>query len=483
MSTPERGSSYIHPAFEPSPMQRAMALRREINLQADRHVTHPFIVIKELRQARADNALKALEIQERYTTRYGYVGDLHGLDDETFAKLRKTLLTEGFDHIFFIGDIGGSASLARLQRLFYQGSDSPKDNKLWNRYQQLKKADVDEKTILHELKEGYLNLHAYELVLENHGRLSDQEAREQAERLADEEILQKILWAVKHKHYGHYVSDLSDQIITTLASDVESYYERFARMVAEIRLTTKAKVHVIRGNWDPRLPFDFEKGTEDPVPLVEQRRRFQDRKYFQEKGIEYYATVGFVETTDALHVLVPFDAVAKWIGEEGSLITPERLETYRRQVEEARLVNRTVIMVAHAVPAYRMHRKPSTIEGQVTEGNLRRLIGKLQPDEIVYGHEHFVRQDESGNYLHLDTKYRLYVLGEENVKDSGQDEQLADLDQKTEGVIATYVPISTENFSGVASLEVPKKVKNNRNRSNRRFDPFIVRPSCGFACH
>ena len=431
-------------------MRRAMGLRHAINETAGQLGTDPFIVAKEVRLAQTQNALKAREIEEQRVRRYGYVGDIHGLSDADFAKLRTTLAQENFDQVFFIGDIGGSEKLARLQRIFYQGGGGATDNQLWNRYQQLSKEGANDQTFLTELKPGYLNLATYERVLAKHGKLPEEKARQQAEELTDEQILAGIKKLAKYKHYGHYVSDLSDDIITTLATDVEGYYERFSHMVAELRLHTKAKVYTIQGNWDARLPFDFEAGTEMPVPLPEKKRRFNVGKFFADNGIVYFKTIGTVETNESVHILVPFDTVTKPAAHD-------TIAKLQKAISKARKDGKTIIMVAHAVPSWERHKKPSTGEGQLTETNLQKLVTDLDPDELVYGHEHFIRKDENGNPI-LDVKYR--VIKEKGKITIGENEKLQELGKKTSGTIASHIPIPGEPFNGIASVEIALQRKN-----------------------
>lgn len=460
---------FAHPEFTDSQlshMQKALLLRREIKFRADNLVTHPFAIIKELRLGRADNPLKALEIQEKYSEREAYVGDIHGLTDANFTKLRESLLVGAFDNVFFIGDIGGSEKLSKLQRLFYQGEDNLTGNKLYNRQKQLIAEGADDARLLEELREGYQNIHAYERELESHGKISAEEARRIAGDLPADKVLEGLKRIQRFKHYGHYVSNLSDQAIIELAADVESYYDRFAQLAAEIRFNTKAKVYVVRGNWDARLPFDFERDTEDPVALQPEKRRFQDGKYFEDHGIPYFSNLGTVVTQEAVHVLVPFDSVAQSVDVTGGILTSERVARIKAIVDQAREEKKRVTMVAHAVPAWEMHRKPTNSEGRESEKNLRTLISAFEPDEIVYGHEHVIRKDEKGNPLPLDTKYR-FMSNDGEISLSASDESLNELDQniKKGQILATYVPVPGEPFNGIASVDVPRwPVKDRRPR-------------------
>lgn len=452
---------------EASPMRNAVNLRQEIDRTADLLGIHPFAVLKEIRMGEAENALKAFNTQERYGERHAYVGDIHGLKDPEFAKLHQSLLNCGYDSIHFVGDIGGSDKLARLQRLFYQGGTESTDNLLYNRAKDLIREGADDKRLFLELQEGYRNIFAFEKELEHHGRLPEKKSRELIKELSDEAVLEGIKRVISYKHYGHYVSNLPEHAIATLALDVEAYYERFMHLVADLRLNTKAKVDVLQGNWDARLPFDFERGTENPIPLPAEKRRFKDKDFFEIHGIPYFTNVGIVETEKAIHVLVPFDAVAKEIDEEGGLVTSERVRSLKDQIENARKTGKIIIMVAHAVPSWERHHKPATGEGQTTEKNLLSLIGELKPHEIVYGHEHFFRRDADGELLPLDSKYQIIVNVASNTASvKEQDFSIKDLSAQADeqAVIATHLPIPNEPFSGIATKELIKRVRDQRPR-------------------
>ena len=437
-------------------MQSAMQLRREINAEANSRGVHPFNLIMEARLAQApDSALKQLEIKEKYMVRDGIVSDIHGLDDPEFHKLRDTLLTQRFDRIFFLGDIGGSPKLARLQKLFYES--------FFNRYKQMIKDGALDSQILDELKPGFFELISYEKSLESYEKRPKEEIVEEIAQISNDQLLEGMKKRGSYGHYGHYVSDQSEELISFLSADVEHYYERFTRLVAEIRLNTGTKVYLMEGNWDARLPMDFKKGTQSPEPLPLEKRRFNARTFFKEHGVPYFTNVGFVENDESLVVMVPFDSVAKAVGQEGSIVTEEKLEKYKKRVEKARSEHKTVIMMAHAVPAWEKHGKLATGEGEVTQRNLQALMGELMPDELVYGHEHFIRKDVQGNPIDVNKKYiARFDDGTMQISEDYLPEELSSVGQ---GIVNSHLPIPKEPFLGYASLEIPRwPVKNKRPR-------------------
>jgi predicted phosphodiesterase len=438
-------------------MDRALDLRREINQEADARGIHPFSLIMQARLAQApESALKQLEIKEKYMIRDGIVSDIHGLDDPEFQKLRDTLLTQRFDRIFFLGDIGGSPKLAKLQKLFYES--------FYNKYKQLAKEGAADEEILSSLRLGYTDLIRYERSLASFEKKPEEELNEEISQISDEEMLKGMKRRGSYGHYGHYVSDQSEEMIAYLSADVEHYYERFASLVAEIRLNTGTKVYLMEGNWDARLPMDFEKGTQKPEPLPPDQRRFQARRFFKDHGIPYFTNIGFIENEESLVVMVPFDTVVKSVGEEDSLVTPQKLEQYKERVESARKSDKTVIMMAHAVPAWEKHGKLATGEGEVTQRNLQALMTELTPDELVYGHEHFIRKNQDGEQIDVNSKY--IARYDDGTFQIGSDLSIEEIvNTESAATVNTHLPIPKEPFLGYASMDIPRwPVRNRRPR-------------------
>jgi Icc-related predicted phosphoesterase len=462
MISPETGH-FMHPEFQPvleqlpskaeDPYVNFAKIRKVIINAADMYSTHPLVVAKELQLSRVDHVLEAKEIENARTSRYAYVGDIHGLTDPDFTKLRETLTAGEFTQVFFLGDIGGSEKLSKLQRLFYQGGPELSDNQFYNKYNSMmKEPGANQEEAIDAVRPGYLNLRAYEIFLESIGSLSEEEAREHAQEemwaLPQEEIKQRILKALSHKHYGHYVSDLPVEAIISLQADVESYYERFMTMTREI----KAKgidVLVLQGNWDARLPFDFERNTDLPIPLSQDKRRFNPSVFFKRK-IPYFTQLGVVNSRDAVHIMVPFDTVA---GDISSTIGIYRLREIRTQIIEAKKSGKRVVMLAHAVPAWERHtNKLPTGEGKVTQDGLQNLIKFLKPHDVVYGHEHQKRSVE------VESIYKIRFADEIEI---GPEETLKELSVSNSGILAVPLPVPGQLEYGLATLELSRYGKGN----------------------
>jgi Icc-related predicted phosphoesterase len=483
MTEQKPGGHFMHPDFVPlidqvpqnktsDPRKNIGPLRKFINEAAQQHATHPLVVAKELQLARVDNQLEASTIERARTSRYGYVSDLHGLTDADFAKLRDTLVAGEFTQVFVLGDIGGSEKLTRLQRLYYQGGPTLEDNQFANKYKSMMtQPNANQDQAIDAVRPGYQNLRAYEIFLEANGKLTEEQAAQKAQEeigaLKPEEVKARILKALTHDHYGHYVSDLPDSAIISLQADVEHYYERFLTMAQEIR-SRGVEVFVIQGNWDARLPFDFEPNKPTAVPLPQEKRRFNPKEFFR-KRVPYYTTLGTVDSRDAIHIMVPFDTVADDINKT---IKPERLNEIKQRVEAARKAGKRVVMLAHAVPAWEKHSdKEPNKEGKTTQEGLQRLAVILGPDDLIYGHEHKARANAQAIY-------KMRPAGDK--VEIGPDQELKDLDKTPPGTQTVHLPIPEQLKVGVGSLEQARYGKgaprgNGGKQSPIRVDRPVVR--------
>lgn len=450
--------SSIAPKGAERPFVRTIKIKNAIYQTAEELGMHPRVVLKELRLARAQTKEEALGIERASVSKYAYVGDIHGFTEQKQAEIEEQLLAGNFEQVFFMGDIGGSVLLARLQKLFYQGGNSGSDNLMWNRYKALAEEaakegrEVDDQTILSQLREGYVNIASFERVLADPS-LSENQAKRQVSELSDEDVVAGVRWTVKHKHFGHYVSDLPESAIESLASEVRENYERFGKFAKQVKDETGAQVIALEGNWDLRLPFDFERDTEAPVALPIKDRRFYGADLLRQMGVNFVTTIETVETDNALHILVPFDPLTKPIDQD-------LLADLAIKLVEPSVKSKTITMVAHAVASWEMHgNKTPTGEGKITAENLMALVAALEPEQLVTGHEHFVRKDQNGQPMSADMKYIIYSNDGEIVSVSGDYSagDLTEIDKSQNtiklGTVVSPVPMAdqlTESRIGVA---------------------------------
>jgi hypothetical protein len=105
-----------------------------------------------------------------------------------------------------------------------------------------------------------------------------------------------------------------------------------------------------------------------------------------------------------------------------------------------------------------------TGEGEVTQKNLQRLVALLNPDELIYGHEHFMRKDQSGNHIDINTKFKLHKDYKGSIVVSS-DQGVNELDDSPSGTVVSFAPKPTEPYNAYSSRETPKwPVRNRRPR-------------------
>lgn len=449
-----RLDSVVSHVGEKPTLRRIGQIKSAISQTADQLGMHPLVVLQGVRVAQAQTAEQAIAIERERVHGYAYVGDIHGFTPAKQAEIEEPLLTGSFEQVFFIGDIGGSTKLARLQRLFYQGGNYPTDNLMWNRYSAMAKeaqasgSDLTDGVILSELKQGYFNIASFERVLAGKA-VSEEQARIQLSELSDGQILAGIKHIVRHQHYGHYVADLPEEAIETLSQEVIENYARFGYFAQAIREQTGAAVFALEGNWDARLPYDFERGVDKAIPLPIEKRRLYAADFLKEMGVNFLTGIDSVETIDSMHVLVPFDPLIKPIDEL-------ELEKLKADVERAKAGNKTITIVAHAVPSWEIHNGTPNAEGKTTAANLMKLIAEIDPDEIVYGHEHFIRKDRDGQLVSADAKYRILIEnGEARVEENMPVADLSNVEgSRLDGVLASPLPMSDQlSGSRIATSE------------------------------
>jgi hypothetical protein len=171
------------------------------------------------------------------------------------------------------------------------------------------------------------------------------------------------------------------------------------------------------------------------------------------------------------------------VGAEKGLVTTEKIKDIQKRVRAARRRGKTVAMMSHAVPDWTKHGKLPTGEGEITQRNLQRLVALLNPDELVYGHEHFMRKDQAGNYIDINTKFKLHKDSKGKIIVSS-DQAVTELDDTPTGTVASFAPKPTEPYNAYSVRETPKwPVKNKRPRGaggkaapirvGREFVPFV----------
>ena len=107
---------------------------------------------------------------------------------------------------------------------------------------------------------------------------------------------------------------------------------------------------MIEGNWDARTPIDFIPGVTTAEPLPLEQRLFRAKEFFEKNGVLFYNTLTTLDTETTLQILMPFDAITSFDNTK-----PETIEEIKTAVEWARKDNKSVVIVSHGQPNWRIH--------------------------------------------------------------------------------------------------------------------------------
>ncbi len=346
-----------------------------------------------------------------------YIGDIHGPDQSLLDGLVEAAKCAP-EALIFIGDVVGSRHLVELQRLFYDWLNNHSMNGLFR----ISPQATDEEILSYTgstppepaftLKNGFLKLRRYELMLAGH---QPEEIAAVISTLSDRDIAAEIRGYAKYVHYGHYVSNLSNQVRENLASGLR---ESARRLLTSIKMMQErgTQIAIMEGNWDARTPIDYVPGIPAAVPLPVEQRPFHAKRFFQEHGVNLYSSLATLETTGTLQVLLPFDALINFARLPGS-----QLEEVDQQVMKARGLGKCVIVVAHGEPNWQIHHlldkqaEPTGEHVRIIEG-LTKALGRIAPDEVVYGHMHTPLVDGEGKQRHINCKYLLEIRDDGTVE-------------------------------------------------------------------
>ena len=234
-------------------------------------------------------------------------------------------------------------------------------------------------------------------------------------QLTDHDIAEEIRRYSKYVHYGHYASNLPIEAKQALADGLEENARKVLEPIKAMQ-TKGTKVAMIEGNWDARTPIDFIPGVTTAEPLPLEQRLFRAKEFFEKNGVLFYNTLTTLDTETTLQILMPFDAITSFDNTK-----PETIEEIKTAVEWARKDNKSVVIVSHGQPNWRIHNltvdnpQPTGEHSQIVNG-LTKAIAGFRPDEIVYGHLHDVLTDENATKLDPNTKYALKVTDDGQVE-------------------------------------------------------------------
>lgn len=381
-------------------------LRETIDTTANENNRSPWEVTEKYRSSKEKRSKK-------YWESFTYITDLHGAEDdnEFYSKLESQLKNPP-EFIICLGDTIGTKSFDKLQKLFYNSVTNVAKEKL-NIDPNTSDSDLidyhSKRTPEgYTLKQGFFDLKTFEFQLQGK---TDEEIKNQLNNLSDTQIAENIKKYCKYIHYGHYASNLPDEVKSTLAIDLQKNFDKLMETLDKFQ-SQGTKIIFLEGNWDARPPIDFVPNTPDVIPLPPEKRIFNLEAVLKEHGIELKKTLSTLETETSLHVLAPFDALSKLEN-----IDTELVEQITKQVNKAKQNKKAIILDAHGQPNWKIHRlfeidPKATGENAKIMRSISYLSFYLEPDEIIYGHLHDPIKDSEGKLISNDPKYLLSATDE-----------------------------------------------------------------------
>lgn len=305
-----------------------------------------------------------------------FVSDLHG---DIPPKL-ESISHEFEGKVIFLGDIAGTESLRKLQKLFYNGvynaiKNLLKQNKQPTPAEILSYPNELGNTIL----DGVTNLWIF---------LNNISPSFTDITFAADYALE----LSQYEHFGHFVSNLPQIIKDKLNQDIEKNATEIIQIMTNFT-NRGCSVYVLEGNWDARTPVDFYP-TPKCKPLPINQRGFSLKKTIRRINpkILYFDTVTTVETQDKIFVFWPFDSATI------STVVPKIKEDEQREI----------ILVSHAQIDWTQvngntHMTP---ENQKIQANMPKVIHDLKPSIAIHGHTH----KSSGYILGFTVVFSLGLL-------------------------------------------------------------------------
>lgn len=386
--------------------------------------------------------------------RFVYVGCVHETTDDLVERL-SALAHNPPDYLIFGGDVTGSHELETFKRLFY--------NHVYNRArgelgigtpQEVPLTDCELLAYVgrtppcpgHTLKDGYEDLMRYQYTLMWY-------SAEQAQQLVEQLTADQIAHDIRHIardfiYYGPWVktlpSPVREEVVRSLHADARKLLiavQRFQRQ--------GTKIIMVGGNWDNA------QNTRDNM-LGEDIEVFDTIPFFRKHGIDFLDKIGHLWTDNALHVFLPYWSLLDYDETDPRHPFKSDEQTYcftraLHAMSGARLNNKTVIVVAHAEPSWQVHNLMSdtkpTGDRNKSINRLCELLAMLQPDEVIYAHQHNLLRDADGRELPANTKYVLQH--NPDTSDINLVTDIAHFGQPHQ-IIASYVP-----YQRLATLTIP----------------------------
>lgn len=388
--------------------------------------------------------------------RFVYVGCVHETTDGLVGRLN-ALLSNPPDYLIFGGDVTGSRELETFKRLFYNhvynrargelGIGTPQEQPLTDS-ELLAYIGPTPPCRGYSLKDGYEDLMCYQYMLEGN---SAEHAQQLAKQLSTNQIAEGIRHLARNfTYHGPWVKTLSHPVREAVVRTMKDDAEKLLAAIQPLQWQG-TKVIMVGGNWDNA------QNTRDNM-VGGGVEVFDTIPFFRHHSIDFFDAIGHLHTDTAIHIFLPYWSLLDYVEADPRhpFDTEEQTHRFTRALHflsGARLSNKAVIVVAHAEPNWQVHNLTSVTEPtgdrKKSISRLGELLVMLQPDEVIYAHQHNLLHDAIGRELPPNTKYILQCPTDDNDTHLGLIPDTSRFGQPGQ-IIASYVP-----YQRLASLTIP----------------------------
>lgn len=341
--------------------------------------------------------------------RFVFVGCVHQASPPLLARLRG-LTAHPPDYLIFCGDVTGSNQMEDLKRLFYNyvynrarrelGIGTPQAPDLTN-IQLLDYVGPNPPEPGLTLRRGY-----YRLLLET-WKLEERALHTGSamqELIPDCEAADGIRHLARDfEYFGPWVKTLPEAVRRGVVASLETDAQALLATIQPLQ-QLGTEVHICAGNWD-NAESTRENMAGEGVEV------FDTIPFFRQHGVTFHETLGTLTTDRAGIVFAPYWELAHWNAESNS-----RLLQISRSCS---IIDGTIIVVAHAEPNWLVHNlttknpllPPGGDRAKVIDA-LNDIIRELEPDEVVYPHQHNPLVGETGQPVGLNAKYVLDYMAD-----------------------------------------------------------------------
>lgn len=245
----------------------------------------------------------------------------------------------------------------------------------------------------------------------------------------------------KFEYFGDWAATLPKERREGLFSTLAQNAERMLKIIQKIQ-KQGTTIYIVEGNWDnPQISGIHAIAGKDITEV------FDTHKFFHRHGFSFISKLEIIQTKTTLHILLPYITLLNF-----DLIPRQKLQEVKQAITEARKQEKAIVMVGHAEANWKVHHLQQNQgyiageRGKVIK-NFGFAMALLQPDEVIYPHQHSRIRDERGNLIDVTAKYILKVAHDGVCLIDDPDS----INSNNKQIVATYVPLgyfAEEDFIG-----------------------------------